>query len=1173
MKEFDIFKAPLTGVSLVEAGAGTGKTYNIASLFVRAILEQELLPANILVLTYTEAATAELKFRLRNRIKDSIEVLEGAEPADPFLEEIRRRYSTKQLPNLKDALYRFDDAPVSTIHGFCQRLLKENPIKFGVSPEFDILTDERELLQKKVDQYWRKLMQESSDDFHQSIQQLMVDEGMDPDKLLGFIKPVLSKSYASIVPELSPLSEYQDRFKKVKSAFLELRAQLQIDKDRIIELLDSGMLNGNTYNKNKHFYFEAVLNWSEQEIIPLKPVDKLHLFSSHMVDKVKKAHSNDFEAPELLSTVDHYLSVVEEIQDVKLSIIQNAIFEGHDAFEESKKARDVLTYDDLLETVSKGLTNEISKKLRSKYPIALVDEFQDTDPVQYSIFRSIYGNTEDSAIYMIGDPKQAIYKFRGADIHTYLSAREDARFKFSLGYNFRSNAQIIAGVNEFFSHSKHPFLLKDLEFSPAKFPEAKSPSKGLLKHKGESTSQMQILEYKPDSGKAGDIRSEVAESTASEIVNLLSEEYTIDDRKLEQSDIAVLVRTNSQALLMQEVLRNRGLRSVIKNRESVFTSSESEELNLILKAIENPAFEDRIRAALATESLGFSAQQILELNENESSWEDISARFLDLSKQWKQYGFYQIAEQLLHDFRIELNLSSHADAERRITNLYHLIELLKKAERDDKLTPNGLIRYFDKKRMDSSQTSDEEVIRLESDEQLVQIVTVHASKGLEYPVVFCPYLWEGIKTDKKIPDILHKNGETVIDLGTEGEEQEENRLLSLKDDLAETVRLAYVALTRAESACFVYAVEDIRFEFSALSCLMEGEDVVYARLHDKITLTSSVFKKEHDLNSFKMMLLLKELGSSPDIEFRQALLNDAKWSDPISTETDHLKSKRYTGNALTDYPQLLSFSSLSDSAKEMSFQLDKPGFDYDDSEYVGVASRDTEKTIFTLPKGAKTGTMLHNIFEHIEFGDSSTYAEVIRNEIIRAGLEEDWFDVVQQSIKSVLDHKLMSDIRLADLVNEDLIDEMEFHFPVADIDFRSIMQIIRGEEEQEPEEMRHGFLKGYIDLTFRANGQFYILDYKSNYLGDQYSDYSPRAIQQEMKHSYYDLQYHIYTVAIHRLLKTTLPDYDYDRDFGGVFYVFLRGVNPETDGSGIFFDKPDFEIISGLDHLFEGGNK
>ncbi|MBO6524427.1 MAG: exodeoxyribonuclease V subunit beta [Balneolaceae bacterium] len=1167
-KKLNIFEAPLAGISLVEAGAGTGKTYNIASLYIRVILEKRLMPANILVLTFTNAATAELKSRLRQRIKDSIEAFQSGNSDDGFLSELTSRFDSSSIPILKKALYEFDEAEISTIHGFCQQLIRENALTFNISPQFEVLSDDSTLLQDEIDKFWRDFFHPSDSEFRKSIQLFVADEGLTPDKFRDYIQAKIKKNYSVLIPEAIETDELEIHFEEVREAFMRIKKVFDSEKAHLNSLYKSGTMNGNKYRATFPDYIKDFSQWLSSEIVPLKPFDKIHLFSGSSKEWVNKGNTApNFDFVEL---VNEYLETVEPFKQLSTSVIRSAIQSVIKNYELEKARLGVLTYDDLLQKVAELVLDQDSDVrgiLRAKYPVALIDEFQDTDPIQYSIFKSVYSKSESTALFMIGDPKQAIYSFRGADIHTYIRAKEDAHSDqvYLLEDNYRSNPDMIQAVNKLFSKEKNIFQMEEIEFNPVNFPGSRDPVKAFLFKDSENIPPLQFLSLSPESNLVQDIREAVSESVAAEVAELLSGNYQIDGERVNSSDIAILVDNHSEATEMQRSLLDAGVKSILRSRNSVYKSNESKELYLILSAIAELTFEDHIRAALSTEAIGFTAGEILRVLEDESKWSGIYAHFQKLNKLWRSKGFSVMIEELRHVFSVEKNLAAYENAERRITNVQHIIELLRKADAEYQFAPSALLRYFRNKQSDSSSENDEELVRLESDDDLVQIATIHASKGLEYPIVFCPFLWKGIKTTDEKPFSFYDSGVTYLDLGTEEAKRKEHRFKKIKDDLAEEIRLSYVALTRSKSACFVHFVNGSGSEFSSLSALAEGEKLVQQRLKDKLFNTPGIYKKLHPKESFRLNESINSLYNKDVISIRDGRIKTGRVELFKKKDQPIPPVQIFSRKDLSKFPVITSFSALSGKLTESESTLDEYAFDYDEINESEITSKSVEVlSRFTLPKGAHTGTLLHTIFEEVEFDNPESFSPVVEQQLQRLGFEARWQQTVEKLIEDTVTHNLIDDFQLSGLNFKDYLVEMEFHFPVKNTSGQSLLDSIRNQVAIGSHSSVCGYMKGFIDLIFNHRDKYFILDYKSNYLGDTQEDYAPERLKQEIEHSNYDLQYHIYTLALHRFLGQNVEDYSYEKHFGGVIYLFLRGVNTDKKGSGVFFDKPDLKVIEEL---------
>ncbi len=1178
-RELNLFEAPLQGVSLVEASAGTGKTYNIVSLYIRVILEKGLLPPNILVLTYTEAATAELKTRLRNRLQEAIQVLKGETTEDPFLQELANRYSAENLALLEQAFYSFDEAAVSTIHGFCQRVLKEESIAFNISGDFEILPDDSLFFQEQTDRFWRGFFADNESNFQQAVINFIHEKGYTPERLAGLAKEVISKPFTTILPSTGPIDSFESQYSTLRELKREVERTFLQEEALLEETLQGDSLNRSRY-RNPSQLIAGLKKWLQQTENSVSPYSKLALFGSFMTVEGKGLKKGK-EIPEfkIWANVDEYLKEYSNWEYVEVAWLKEATAAIHHNFQLLKKKKNVLSYQDLLEVTYHGLqqkNSNIAESIRSKYPIALVDEFQDTDPIQYAIFSSIYKEKGSGTLFMIGDPKQAIYSFRGADIFTYLKAQKESPTdqRYSLMNNHRSSYKMINAVNEVFSLSDDSFVIDRIDFHPAQFPDTKDPNKSILSNPKGEVEPLQFIEIESKSLATSDTKQRISNTVANEIIRLLQEEYLIDGRGLTQKDIAVLVRTHNQALLIQSALSKKGLKSIIKSKESVFHSDEANDLFLILSAITNPSFESGIRAALATEALGFKAEHIWNLLENELKWEEEIQKLISLSKIWSQKGISALLLQLDALFSLNKNYAKLKNAERKLTNLFHLIDLLSKAEQENGYSPNQLVSLLKRKMKSANSITDDDILRLESDGELIQILTMHTSKGLEFPVVFCPYLWEGIDTQKKPILSFHKNDEAFLDISTK-ERNQEHSSLYLKESLAERVRLTYVSLTRAKSACFVILADGSNSELSPLASLFEGSSVLSNRLRDKLTLKSADYKSKYSISDYSLSAEYQRIGDKLSSRLRPPVQDLSFEINSSEQPENKLQVLEFERTNLHDHLKIASFSSLTTGTNIDDNFAVKLGFDYDsiNSEVASGEASSEETNMFSLPKGPKTGTLLHEVFEEVLISPKTSVADIITSKVQKSGMEERWIPVLNNLVQNTLSYPLRDGISLGALQKEKFLIEMEFHFPVHNVDGKRIKEIIRGNSTLAKQASTiSGYMKGYIDLLFNHDDKYYILDYKSNYLGDSWSDYSEASLQEEILHSDYDLQYHIYSVAVHRMLKNSLPDYNFNTYFGGVIYLFLRGINPENPTTGIFFSQPDESTISKLDESFKTMN-
>ncbi len=1166
MKALDVFEAPFNGFSLVEASAGTGKTYNITSLYIRAIVEKKLMPANILVLTYTEAATAELKSRIKIRIQECIEFLSGSlkDEDDEFLNGLRKNYDSNSLPLLKNALFSFDESSIFTIHGFCQKLLRENSLAFGVQPDFEILQDTSELIQDAVDSFWRDYISKHSEsDIGRSKIEFLLKEKIEPDKLLLVIERIIAKPYAKILPSEEVKEIAESKTKLIEELFGKLKSQWNKDKTSLKETIYSGKLYKSTYKVEEpevlNTIWKNLESWIANPGTPLTGFDKLDIFGAEKIES-KTTKGNQVYIPVFSHLLDEFLEEISNLNALKASFFQEAIEESKAIITFQKEKKNALSFDDLLQKVEASLNSELSQKIASQYPLALVDEFQDTDPIQYSIFKQIY--SENGSLFMIGDPKQAIYSFRGADLFTYFEAIHDVQNKqrYSLDYNYRSSEELISAVNAVFNSHESPFVFDEPNYRDAKFPKDKAQR--VLTLNGEKQNPLTFIDCSLEDANKDVSKKEVRKFIAKKVKQLLIDDYKIGESKVHSKDISILVRTKQEALEVQQSLSEVGIKSIARSKDSIFQTDECDELQLILKAILDYSNHDLLRAALVTKLIGYSSDKITEIKNSEVEWSKIVQVFRNASEAWESQGVLKSLQHIDQFFQIRLNLSRQKEAERKITNLNHLEELISSQESKQQTSPHSIIRFINQKKSSTSSPGDEELIRLESDRELVTITTLHSSKGLEYPIVFIPFLWDEFERKNyqqiNLQEFHNEDNILTIDLLPTKNGDSENQ--ARKEALADTLRLSYVALTRAEVACYIPFVKYKGITNSALFAMLSGPEQLLAsklnqsKLLDQFQEDLSLLCENDFVELRDSKSLLGQVDKREPSVVQGALFDQANYSCKAFSRTD-----------IGSISRIVSFSSLS-STQEQTDQAK----DYDQLDFSSKTQEDEQETLsrFTFPKGAGTGNLLHNIFEKINFQNSSDHLAVIEDEFKTSGLDKKWFSLLEPWISEGLNHHLTKGLKLADLSQRDVLKEMEFHFPVSDINFHRIVKIIRGVEPSlDLNRSISGFMKGFIDLVFRQDGKYYILDYKSNHLGDSLNDYNSERLSHKIRSSNFDVQYHIYSLALKLYLEQRVTNFNFQKDFGGVFYLFLRGIDKNTKESGVYFDKPSLETVEDLESI------
>jgi len=1221
-KHFDLLTSPLEGTNLIEASAGTGKTYAIAGLFLRLVLEKNLSINEILVVTFTVPATEELKVRIRIKLREAIEAFKGGKTKDSFLINLVRRYTAPKtaLQSLGQALRSFDQAAIFTIHGFCRRILHENAFESGSLFDTELVTDQENLKREIVDDFWRTHFYSASSLFVN----YAISNKLNPENLLSLLANRDAQPYLKIIPQVeSPDTSAQERafrdiFNKTRHAWQSARAEVEK-----ILMNDEG-LNRSKYSKAK------IPVWiRSMDDVMSKGGNNPILFQSFKKftsSEISGAVKNDHIAPihpffELCERLREKHEELARIFDQRLMGLKVALFHYmHDELIKRKGKKNIQFFDDLLLKVYRALQEKdgetLARAIGNKFRAALIDEFQDTDPIQYAIFRKIFGRKKNT-LFLIGDPKQAIYSFRGADIFAYMDAAGDVESRFTLGENWRSEPDLIFAINTIFTNVERPFIYKEIPFQSVSPAANKRPESLIIDNKKESPFQLWFLDASKvaEPGKAmnkAQARELISRAVAGEISRLINRGATnralIGKRPLCEGDIAVLVRTHYEARTMQKTLSALNIPSVLYTTENIFDSQEALEMERVLAGINEPNNDSLLKAALATDMMGVKGEELDDLMQDEAGWEKWLVKFRRYHELWGNYGFLQMFRHLLVQERILTRLMPLPDGERRNTNLLHLAEVLHQTSTERKLAMAGLLKWLSEQRDTSTPRLDEYQLRLESDENAVKLVTIHKSKGLEYPVVFCPFGWTGSRIKKNnYPFTFHdelNNMRLTLDLGSPG--MDENRVLAEKEELAENLRLLYVALTRAKSRCYFVWGRFRDSETSAPAYLFhqqaswKGKNVV-----------NSVEERLKSLSDKDMLSELKILVNKSDgiIRLSEMPTETGEKYSPLPGKKVALSSRTFSGNIDRQW-HILSFSSLV-SGQQYSAELAdhdaiNPPASPPESSRAGrpaplvpqsgtggphtYSQRNLEESviekepsgIFSFPRGIRAGTCLHDIFERLDFvqKDTTIIKQLIANKLIEYGFELTWQETVYNMIQKVLSVPLepeRNDFTLSRIPSQDRINELEFYFPLKSISTKKLNHIFAKYAGPElsaefPERIERldfkpvrGFMRGFIDMVFQFQGQFYLVDWKSNLLGSKLEDYDQKGLAAAMKDEFYIIQCHIYIIALNQYLRLRLPGYTYETHFGGAYYIFLRGVDPDKGtGFGIYRKRPSEKFINRL---------
>ncbi|MBV7315079.1 exodeoxyribonuclease V subunit beta [Shewanella sp. NIFS-20-20] len=1212
----DALTLPLLDRRLIEASAGTGKTYTISGLYLRLLLgddaREPLSCEQILVVTFTNAATAELRDRIRNRIKACYQRFIGLDVADDF---INRLYDSTPasarnmaLRRLDLALKSLDEAAIYTIHGFCQRILSDMAFESALLFESEFTLDDSQYLQHSVRDFWRHACYQ----LPEVLAAAVFDNFNQPTDLLKQIRPLLGASQAKVNRQVESFSHLSER---LLQQVARLKLEWPRSRDSLEELLHQLPLNGTSYGKqaDKFPKLAAMMaqmdNWCQfHHGLPApKLLDQLSLSQL----KLKKGGVIPTAAQAPL------LAQIEELNITIRGLIPAFLLDARQQVNartaQLKQERNLLSPDDLLVTLATvigglhsqvspqndtstalsaadvadidvnthaqlAISKQLTQSIAKRFPVALIDEFQDTDPLQFAIFSGIYPAVNQAptanTLLMIGDPKQAIYAFRGADIFTYIAARKQTEHHYHLDTNYRSATHMVDAVNQVFANSQDPFISEAISFDDVK--AADQGKKTIIEPNSSAALQLRLLAEDPQKGlNKTNARKHLAADASNEIARLLNlaknnqalfASGKSEPQPIRAKDIAVLVRDRNEANVMRDALTQRGIGAVFLSRDSVLETDEARQMVLILRALVDPKDERAIRAALACRLIGFSASQIHQFNQSEQMRAQILEQFFRLHQLWLRRGIMPALLNLADSLNLLARLQQDADADRQLTDFRHLAELLqqKSAELDGQ---TALLNWFEQER-EFNQGAEEQQLRLESEQNLVQIVTIHKSKGLEYPVCFIPFVsLARDQTRRPTPMLYHQQEQLIWDIDGSDDGWEQTKIESLAEDL----RLLYVALTRPVYRCYLYIANHCR--------ISKKGDITSFLKDTAIGYLLGIIGKDTAAADIEAAVKHLVVNSNAAVMSSNSVdvLATAQTFVADSHQQAQLSAKEPIARNHTPW-RVGSYSGL---VKHLAYEKVQPGVDDEGGSDAVIMAPEPELnqeqslSRFTFERGANAGSFMHLVLEMVDFTQAQqSLAECLPKAMAQYQIDEQWYPELLNWYQAILASPLTShgsDFCLAQLSAEKKLVEMEFYLPTTSLDDRALSSLLTryGYSGDLRFDGFQGMLKGFIDLTFEYQGRYYIADYKSNHLGSDFNDYQQIPMANAIRSHRYDLQYLIYTLALHRYLSLRLSNYHYDHHFGGCYYLFLRGMSPQHPERGVFFDKPPLALIEALDQLLQ----
>ncbi|HET7125982.1 MAG TPA: UvrD-helicase domain-containing protein [Lysobacter sp.] len=1177
----DALALPLDGIRAVEANAGTGKTFTIATLYLRLILSHGLMPAEIVVATFTRAATAELSERLREWLALADELLQEPDPASPRVGEegeraVLRRVIEQGLQTLVDAgaaaprdtLHKriddarlaLDTAQISTLHSFCFRVLTEFGFEAGQPLRTrEAIDDLRALDLEIIRDFWRRA---SADE---TTAQLLADTWGTAEKLAGQAGHArwenLPEGFDARVAVPDPAM--------LAAAFDTARRRIAEwdDSDRAAFVAEIERCVSTARTRTQRIQVRDDLHaWAQAA----EGDSALHTFDAKAANAIR-AEAIASLTPKGVQPAGKVFDDLATLQDAWLAVGQRSTreTEAHAANllcdartmlvaerAERLAARDLVSHDQAVHALHAALHGPRREALianaRKRWRAALVDEFQDTDRAQWAIVRALFG---ESRLVIVGDPKQAIYGFRGGDVFAWLDAFDQHEGEaLQLATSYRSGNALCKAVNALFGVDR-AFVDTAIDYVDVAA-SGRSRDRAVL-HDGAALPGLRFwcLAADESDGKAkrrapgkGAVKDRIEARTVQHIAWLLGRaqlrgrDGTLE--ALQPKHIAVLVGSNAEAASMQAALARAGIPAASNLQESVYASEEAADLALLLEAMADPADGERARAAWASRLTGKSATEVAASLADSGGPQIDAARWAhDVRRRgvlaWLHWMLVDAAPRLLRE----------PGGARRVANYLQLAELLEGGRTGD-ADVAALAADFARARANAGGpgTADDDAarLRLETDADAVTVSTVHAAKGLEYDVVFLPYACAGRDPGRKGDGVrmawfhdTHRQQHLAL-----GRATAEADARTRREILAEEIRKLYVAITRARALCVIPWGWINDGQHTALHHLLhrDGEDHSDAGCRDALH------------------ALAASADGAIDVVAWEDVQTAPRWTSR-DAPTHALAAAGFTRVGLERDWTVWSFSRLVRGNHAAAVDT-LPGSGDDDAEF----------------GGARFGSAVHAVFERTDFGawrDASgippAQLPLIERALADHGVAEG--AALPRAVASVgamlhdaLNAPLPCGTRLADVPPEARRAEIEFHLSLAPSASAELYDLLHAHDYQLNRSgvaaaNLAGLLTGKIDLTFRHDGRYWIVDWKTN----RCAPYDAAALDAEIGRHDYDLQWLIYTLALHRWLGATLPDYDYARDFGGVFYLFVRGIQ---GGVGVRADRPPQALIEAMDALF-----
>ncbi|MGA9341479.1 MAG: UvrD-helicase domain-containing protein [Rhodanobacteraceae bacterium] len=1175
------------GRSLIEASAGTGKTWTISVLYLRLLLEpaehsdQPLGPGDMVVATFTEAAAQELRARIRSRLVWAERLASQAAREEAFTpgtaaaaDEVwlvsrwkdDRTQAQHDLQRVRLALAELDRAPITTLHGLCRRILGDYPFECGNAFGLGELVSSESVLGQLAEDLWRNLQQGDADP---------------PDfKSVESMRNVRTRLEQCLRPGIGLWTpdEYEWRRLVPPSMAESLRAFSA--REGIWSLTPTGKPSSTLKTA-----LVALADWLEGHC---DVVARNHL--KNLRDRAAQLDPDRVGvllADPVMSAMPMVLRCLEYRQHAdEIGAWRDWTSQMRERRDAQLAASDCLTYDDLLTRVHAALENgsaNLADRLFGAWKVALIDEFQDTDALQFAILDRIWRDAAGvprGRLVMIGDPKQAIYRFRGGDIEAYLEAAQDIDSSLALDTNRRSSRAYVAALNEWFekdgptlsAEAGHAIRVSPVEASGRRDAES-------YEAPGGEAARPLVIHYNDDVPASTPVRQQLAlTACANRIASMLGDSrYRIAGKRLEPGEIAVLLPTNRQVARLWQMLRERGVPCVGAGKSNVFDTDWARELHIVLYAVEHAADEGAVRAALATRLGGLDFAELAALRDSPDAWQPHIDRFVHLKQVWQREGVLAVVLDFAR--RSMGRVPELPERERAMTDLRHLGELLQEqsehAPGSDQLLA-WLAEQRAKRGGESVEAIEERQLRIESDARRVRLMTLHASKGLEFPIVFLPLMWCHQKLASDTTPIIHESlcNQRIIGFGAEAQAQ------YARDDQNERFRVLYVALTRAVHACHVYALSPDRPR-NARANARRCEDPERSALD---AMVERLLARMPDAASLEHVQWVAAPWDQSRTNYRKPDAIPERTFDALVEPPATPFERHWSFSSLTRSRSIRAQEVEEDPAEdETASVLDAEG----SIEAIVVDAGSTENSVaqlldpvlaeLSMLRGREFGNALHEIFERRRIG----VPLADQRRLIAGSLDGHAVDLGPLSIDRAVDRiatrldgvlaaEIMPGLCLGSIASKCQRAEMEFHFVLDAVSIERLRAACatHGEATLVPKDIPamtlRGFMTGKIDLVFEHHGRFHVLDYKSNHLGAHLDRYLPGTLEAEMDQHDYRLQALLYSIALDRYLRGRVPDYRRSVHLGEAIYLFVRAVGIAPD-AGVWTHRFEDALLDAVD--------